>query len=57
MVAEGPCHMVNGMKLIGLEIHAELLEILKHLPFKNIKTRALNLYFDVLTILAHWLDI
>lgn len=57
MVAEGPCHMVNGMKLIGLEIRAELLEMLKHLPFKNIKTRALNLYFDVLTILAHWLDI
>lgn len=35
----------------------ESIEMLKQLPFLNIDTRPLNLYFFLLTILICWLDV
>lgn len=35
----------------------ESIETLKQLPFLNIDTRPLNLYFFLLTILICWLDV
>lgn len=49
--------MMNGMKLSGREIDVESIEMLKQLPFLNMRYQTSEFVFFLLTILICWLDV